>query len=66
VYAGEGMNAPDSVAADFFPRAEHLALFAVTVGEERRLAGDGAAIREPREGDQKPQPPDASRGEPQT
>lgn len=33
VYAGEGMNAPDSVVGHVFPQAEVLALFAVTLGE---------------------------------
>jgi hypothetical protein len=33
VYAGEGMNAPNSVVGQVFPRAEVLALFAVTLGE---------------------------------
>lgn len=32
VYRGEGRNEPDSPVADIFPRAEHLALFAVTLG----------------------------------
>jgi hypothetical protein len=32
VYRGEGNNEPDSPVADIFPRAEHLALFAVTLG----------------------------------
>lgn len=32
VYAGEGMNAPDSVVQDVFPQADHLTLFAVTLG----------------------------------
>jgi hypothetical protein len=44
VYAGEGRNAPRSPVADICGRAEHLALFAVTLGEptsrqlERRFA----------------------------
>jgi hypothetical protein len=44
VYAGEGRNAPRSPVADISGRAEHLALFAVTLGEptsrqlERRFA----------------------------
>jgi hypothetical protein len=32
VYQGEGRNAPRSVVAEIAPRAEHLALFAVTLG----------------------------------
>jgi len=32
VYRGEGRNEPNSPVADIFPRAEHLALFAVTLG----------------------------------
>jgi hypothetical protein len=32
VYRGEGLNAPDSPVAEIFPRAERLALFAVTIG----------------------------------
>jgi hypothetical protein len=32
VYRGEGNNEPESPVADIFPRAEHLALFAVTLG----------------------------------
>lgn len=32
VYRGEGRNAPRSVVAEIAPRAEHLALFAVTLG----------------------------------
>jgi hypothetical protein len=34
VYRGEGKNEPDSPVADIFPRAEHLALFAVTLGAQ--------------------------------
>jgi hypothetical protein len=56
VYDGEGHNEPDSVVADVYPRAPHLALFAVTLGadtsraiatlrEDGRLADDGAALR---------------------
>lgn len=33
VYQGEGKNAPETPLAGIFPRAETLALFAVTVGE---------------------------------
>lgn len=33
VYYGEGKNAPESPLATIFPRAEQLALFAVTIGE---------------------------------
>jgi hypothetical protein len=40
VFAGEGKNAAESPVADIFPRAEHLALFAVTLGEPI-----GAALR---------------------
>jgi len=45
VYAGEGMNAPDSVVGHVFPRAEVLALFAVTLGEatSQAIAGCFAA-----------------------
>ena len=32
VYRGEGLNEPTSVVADIFPRADHLALFTVTLG----------------------------------
>jgi hypothetical protein len=32
VYRGEGKNEPDTPVAGIFPRAEHLALFAVTLG----------------------------------
>jgi hypothetical protein len=32
VYRGEGRNEPDTPVAAIFPRAEHLALFAVTLG----------------------------------
>jgi hypothetical protein len=32
VYHGEGRNAPDSPVLEIFPRAEYLALFAVTIG----------------------------------
>jgi hypothetical protein len=32
VFAGEGLNEPDALVGDVFPRAAHLALFAVTVG----------------------------------
>ncbi len=41
VYYGEGLNERPSVVADIFPRAEHLALFAVTLGPEtsRAIAG---------------------------
>jgi len=41
VFEGEGKNAPESPVADIFPRAEHLALFAVTLGEPI-----GVALRE--------------------
>ncbi len=40
VYRGEGRNAARSVVADIAPRAEHLALFAVTIG-----AGVSEALR---------------------
>lgn len=33
VYRGEGQNAPDGPVSAIFPRAEHLALFAITLGE---------------------------------
>jgi hypothetical protein len=33
VYAGEGHNDPRTPVGDIFPRADHLALFAVTLGE---------------------------------
>jgi len=33
IYAGEGRNAPAGPVADIFPRADHLAVFAVTLGE---------------------------------
>ena len=33
LYRGEGRNAPESPLEEIFPRAEHLALFAVTIGE---------------------------------
>lgn len=32
VYAGQGLNEPETPVADVFPRAERLALFAVTLG----------------------------------
>jgi hypothetical protein len=32
IYQGEGKNAPAGPVADIFPRAEHLAVFAVTLG----------------------------------
>jgi hypothetical protein len=38
VYEGEGYNEPDSVVGDVFPRAPHLALFAVTLGAETSRA----------------------------
>lgn len=34
VFEGEGENAEDAVVGDIFPRAAHLALFALTVGRE--------------------------------
>jgi len=34
VYEGEGRNAPAAPLAEIHPRAEHLALFAVTIGAE--------------------------------
>lgn len=34
IYQGEGRNAPDGPVSDIFPRAEHLAVFAVTLGEQ--------------------------------
>jgi hypothetical protein len=34
VFIGEGHNDADSVVGDVFPNAEHLALFAVTLGEQ--------------------------------
>ena len=40
VYRGEGQNAPDGPVAAIFPRAEHLALFAVTLGEQIGAALD--------------------------
>lgn len=45
VFHGEGMNAPDSVVGHVLPRAEVLALFAVTLGEElsQAIAGCFAA-----------------------
>lgn len=33
VYDGEGLNDRDSVVGDIFPKAERLALFAVTIGD---------------------------------
>lgn len=33
IYAGEGRNAPSGPVAEIFPRAEHLAVFAVTLGD---------------------------------
>ena len=33
VYQGEGQNEPKTPVADIFPRADYLALFAVTVGK---------------------------------
>jgi hypothetical protein len=33
VYAGEGLNDPRTPVGDIFPRADHLTLFAVTLGE---------------------------------
>jgi hypothetical protein len=42
VYAGEGMNAPDSIVGQVFPRAKVLALFAVTLGEATsQVIGEG-------------------------
>ena len=38
VYDGEGLNDVDSVVGDVFPKAERLALFAVTSADRRRLA----------------------------
>jgi hypothetical protein len=38
VYDGEGHNEPDSVVADVYPRAPHLALFAVTLGADTSRA----------------------------
>ena len=38
VYDGEGHNEPDSVVADVYPRALHLALFAVTLGADTSRA----------------------------
>ncbi len=38
VYEGEGLNEPDSVVGDIYPRAPHLALFAVTLGAETSRA----------------------------
>lgn len=34
IYRGEGKNAPDGPVSDIFPRAEHLAVFAVTLGAQ--------------------------------
>jgi hypothetical protein len=34
VFAGDGKNAPSGPVAEIFPRAEHLALFAVTLGDD--------------------------------
>lgn len=34
IYHGEGQNEPETPVADIFPRAEQLALFALTVGSE--------------------------------
>jgi hypothetical protein len=34
VFPGEGNNADDAVVANVFPKADHLALFAATMGEE--------------------------------
>ncbi|HSW28039.1 MAG TPA: vitamin B12 dependent-methionine synthase activation domain-containing protein [Longimicrobiales bacterium] len=42
VYAGAGGNAPDSVVADIFPRAEAISLFVVTLGPG---VGDAIARR---------------------
>jgi len=50
VYRGEGRNAPDSPVAAIAPRAEHLHLFAVTLGEplsaeiRLRFAEDDIAV----------------------
>ena len=50
VYRGEGRNAPDSPVAAVAPRAEHLRLFAVTLGEplsaevRRRFEEDDPAL----------------------
>jgi hypothetical protein len=33
IYRGDGKNAPSGPVSDIFPRAEHLAVFAVTLGE---------------------------------
>ncbi|MBE0590785.1 MAG: hypothetical protein IH616_00120, partial [Gemmatimonadales bacterium] len=38
VYHGEGRNAPDSPVLEIFPRAEYLALFAVTIGGATSIA----------------------------
>jgi hypothetical protein len=45
VYQGEGGNDPAGPVADIFPRADHLALFVVTLGEETSsaIAGGFAA-----------------------
>ena len=50
VYAGEGLNEPETPVGDIFPRAERLALFAVTVGPavvreiDARFASDDLAL----------------------
>ncbi len=50
VYEGEGRNAPRSPVADIYTRAEHIALFAVTLGErtgeelDRRFAAHDFAL----------------------
>ena len=41
IYQGEGKNAPAGPVSDIFPRAEHLAVFAVTLG-----GGIGSALGE--------------------
>jgi hypothetical protein len=41
IYGGEGRNAPAGPVSEIFPRAEHLALFAVTLG-----SGIGTALTE--------------------
>lgn len=34
IYEGEGLNEPETPVSEIFPRADNLALFALTVGEE--------------------------------
>jgi hypothetical protein len=47
VYIGEGNNESSGPVADIFPRAEYLALFAVTVGEEvSAVIADGFAAND--------------------